>query len=131
MKNLPFILFTILLLISCNSDSSDSEITLIGDWKLVEVLADPGDGSGTFLPVESNKRITFGTNGILTSNGNLCDMSITTDAPTVGMYSSSEFTFTSFDCENAGYSYAFEQTDNILIITYLCFEPCKAKYIKL
>ena len=102
----------------------------MGNWKLKEVLADPGDGSGTFLPVQSNKRITFEANGVITSNGSLCDMSTAADAPTSGTYSNTNFTFNSTDCSDPNYNYSFEQTGTVLIITYPCFEPCKAKYVK-
>ncbi|NNJ37670.1 MAG: hypothetical protein HKP23_00325, partial [Flavobacteriaceae bacterium] len=51
------LLFFLLLSLACTSD--DPEIEILGEWQLVEVLADPGDGSGKFKSVDSNKRITF------------------------------------------------------------------------
>jgi len=130
MKKLLFTLVAMSLLFACNNDDSALETTLLGNWKLKEVLADPGDGSGTFLPVQSNKRITFEANGVITSNGSLCDMSTAADAPTSGTYSNTNFTFNSTDCSDPNYNYSFEQTGTVLIITYPCFEPCKAKYVK-
>ncbi len=131
MKKTALILATIGILFSCDKDdNSNSKSELIGNWKLIEVLADPGDGSGTFSSVESDKIITFENNGIITSNGRLCDMSINSDNSTSGTYSISELSFNSSDCSNPDYDYTFEQNGNILIINYPCIEPCKAKYQK-
>lgn len=131
MKKILFTLLTVGILYSCNKDDdSNSDTELIGNWKLIEVLADPGDGSGTFNSVESTKIITFENNGTITSNGNLCDMSISSDNQTSGTYSKSEMTFNSPNCNNPDYDFTFEQNGNILIINYLCIELCQAKYIK-
>jgi len=80
--------------------------------------------------VESTKTITFDSDGTITSNGNLCDMSIASNSPTSGTYSISELSFRSSDCPDPEYHYAFEQNGSILIIDYLCFEACRAKYRK-
>ncbi|GGH21472.1 hypothetical protein GCM10011418_27360 [Sphingobacterium alkalisoli] len=97
---------------------------------MIEILADPGDGSRTFFAVESNKIISFENNGIITSTGRLCDMSINSDDPTSGTYSISNLTISSSDCSDLDYNYKFEQTGNKLIIFYRCFEGCRAKYQK-
>lgn len=131
MKKILFTLITAGIICSCqNDDDSNSDLELIGNWKLIEVLADPGDGSGTFYPVESKKIITFKTDGTITSNGNLCDMSISSDHQTSGTYSKSESTFNSSACDNPTYNFTFEKNNNLLIVNYPCIEPCQAKYIK-
>ena len=131
MKKLIGILITVGILFSCNNDDdSNSNTELTGNWKLIEVLLDPGDGSGTFSSIESEKIITFESGGIITSNGNLCDMSINSDNQTSGTYSNSESTFNSADCNNPDYNFTFEQNESILIINYPCIEPYQAKYIK-
>ncbi|OBX27182.1 hypothetical protein LX77_02692 [Gelidibacter algens] len=131
MKKLIFTLITVGILFSCNkNDDSNSNTELIGNWKLIEVLADPGDGNGTYSAVESEKIITFHSDGTLTSNGTLCDMSIEANNSTSGTYSISNLTFSTAVCNNSDYEYQLEQNGNILIITYPCIEPCKAKYTK-
>lgn len=61
-------------LVSCNSDNQEkSTPELTGTWKLIEVLADPGDGSGAFKAVRSNKTIEFKSNGTIVTNTSLCD----------------------------------------------------------
>jgi hypothetical protein len=131
MKKIVFTLFTVGILFSCNNESDpNSNNELIGNWKLIEVLADPGGGSGTFSSVESEKTITFESDGTITSNGILCDMSINSDNPTSGTYSNPESTFNSSDCNNPDYNFTFEQNESTLIINYPCIEPCRAKYIK-
>ena len=113
------------------SDKDDPEyVGLIGTWKLVEILADPGDGSGTFYPVESEKTMLFLSSGMLTSNGNLCSLDISADNPTTGSYSKIDKAFSSSDCSNPDYAYPFEQQGNFLIVRYPCFEACQAKYQK-
>ena len=131
MKKLIFSLITVGILFACNNDDdSNSNTELAGNWKLIEVLLDPGDGSGTFSSVESEKTITFEIGGTITSNGTLCDMSINSDNQTSGTYSNSESTFNSSDCNNPDYNFTFEQNESILIINYPCIEPCQAKYEK-
>ena len=125
-------MFCIGILFSCSSDDDGNPNTeLIGTWQLVETLIDPGDGSGTFEPIESDKVIIFGADGTIFSNGNLCDIEASTDNPTSGTYSTANSTFSSPDCNNPGQEFSFERNGNILIIHYPCIEPCQAKYMKI
>jgi hypothetical protein len=56
----------ILTLISCSKNDDDtSSNLLIGTWKLTEMLIDPGNGSGTFNSVNSNKNLIFSNGGNL------------------------------------------------------------------
>ncbi|OUR94258.1 hypothetical protein A9Q87_01020 [Flavobacteriales bacterium 34_180_T64] len=121
------------LLFSCNNDDSNnySETELIGRWKLAETLADPGDGSGTFSTVISEKIIQFHADGIVTSNGTLCDLSILSETPSNGTYSMTELTISSSECVSSGLGISFELSSSILIMNYPCIEPCKAKFIKI
>lgn len=136
MKKLTILISLIVILASCKKDEENKTtptttiVELVGVWNLIEVLADPGDGSGTFTEVESSKIITFHQDGTLTSNGSLCDMSIEANNPTSGTFLANDSTFRSNDCFDPEYDYSFEQDTSILIINYPCFEPCRAKFEK-
>jgi len=125
------ILFGILLTVfSCDkSDDKQIDTDLIGKWALIEVLADPGDGSGTFHPVQSNKIVEFHTDGTITSNGTICDMSIEANETTSGTYSLVDSTISPADC-NYPMKIKFEHSGSLLILYYPCFEPCRIKYEK-
>ena len=129
MKKL-LILLSLLSAISCNKDDDkNADTELIGKWGLIEILADPGDGSGTFHAVQSNKIIEFHSNGTITSNGTICDMSIESSNSTSGTYSIADSTISSIDCNNQ-MKIRFEKNGSSIIINYPCFEPCRAKYVK-
>jgi len=125
MKNLFFYVVIIISLISCNK-SDDVETGLVGQYQLLEVLADPGDGSGTFQPVNSNKIIEFHSDGTITSNGEIGTMGVESNSATTGTYSLADSTISSSNCSNL----SFELNVNELIINYPCIEPCRAKFLK-
>ncbi|MBA4275728.1 lipocalin family protein [Flavobacterium sp.] len=123
------VLLLLLSLFSCNKN--DQELTpasLAGTWKLTEMLQDPGDGSGTFQPVNSNKKIVFISDNKVISNGILCDMSINSDTFTTGSYSEANNTINPSNCQNLTINYELNATS--LILSYRCIEGCRAKYIK-
>ena len=124
------LLFVIIIsLYSCNNNDDDnSNSELISSWKLIENLVDPGGGNGTFQAVESHKIIKFYTDGTITSNGSLCDMSINSDNSSSGTYSSSNLTFNSSDCTNTELDYSYQIDGSFLTVNYPCFEPCISKY---
>jgi hypothetical protein len=119
------ILVIISFLASCKKNDRDS---LTGTWLLKEVLMDPGNGSGVFTAVSSDKNLVFNTNGNVNSNGVICDMSIESNTSTAGTYSEIDSTIISTTCPNLILKY--EVSGDTLILIYPCFEPCKAKYIK-
>ena len=122
------------LLFSCVKESNndnDSEKKAIKTWKLIEILADPGDGSGQFEPVNSNRVITFYNDGTFGSNGDICEMTTSSDFPSTGFYDNSNTTIWSPECFNSGLDMTYDIEGQLLIINYPCFEPCRAKYIEL
>lgn len=118
------LLLCIAILISCSkSDSACAEKTaLTGNWKLVETLADPGDGSGTWQPAAHPLTLTF------TSNG-----SIGGDAfPQARHYEVSSDTnlrFTFADGTFINYNYTLTET-TLVLSGGGCIEACGAKFIK-
>ena len=126
MKNLFFYLAIFGSLIACNKND-DTETGLVGQYQLVEVLDDIGDGSNTFQSVNSNKIIEFHSNGTVTSNGELCTIGVESNSATTGTYSLTDSTISSFNCNNL----SFNSIGNEVIINYPCFESCRAKFLKL
>ena len=117
------ILVILSLFTSCKKNKRDS---LTGTWELKEVLMDPGNGSGVFTAVGSDKNLVFHTNGNVNSNGIICDMSIESNTSTSGTYSENDSTIISATCQNLIIKY--ELSGDTLILIYPCFEACKAKY---
>ncbi|WP_293913988.1 MULTISPECIES: lipocalin family protein [unclassified Sphingobacterium] len=144
MKTVKFAFFATiaLLLMACKKDSSkgSENIGITGRWKLVEVYADPGDGSGKYGAVDSKKQLTFKANGTVeVQNGDLCTVSINSDNNATSTYKILDKSETSgnknrlviFSCavmENAPSELTFEIKGDILTISYLCFEGCGERY---
>ncbi|MGV8093569.1 MAG: lipocalin family protein [Mangrovibacterium sp.] len=129
MKKILILLFCAGILLACNeSDDYDPELT--GKWKLAEVLADPGDGSGTFHKVSSKKTLEFYADGTITSNGSICQMSADSDSPSTGTYSLQDSTITSIECADLPMKIRFRKTGSVLLLIYPCIEGCIGKYEK-
>ncbi len=124
-KLLPFIM---LLAVACSSDDSSPEI--LGDWQLIEVLADPGDGSGRFKVVDSNKRITFLENGTYTANGFICDFTTLSDGTSSGEYTTTDFGYQIPCAGPVNYTVDIRLEEGFLILSFPCIEPCMQKFRK-
>lgn len=129
MKKSFLLIMIIGIIYSCNKNDESLNLSdLEGRWKLSEILADPGNGSGTFQSVTSNKTLIFYNNGNVTSNGFMCDMSSGTNLSSSGTYSLINGTINSSLCPNINIQ--FELNNNTLLLIYPCIEPCKSKYIR-
>ena len=118
-------------MLSCtNKDENPENPELIGKWRLIEILADPGDGSGKFQKVNSRKIIEFHSDEKITSNGSIYYMSVEVDSPSAGTYSLSDSTIISPDCSNYLRNIRFKIEKSFLIISYPCDEACLEKYKK-
>jgi len=126
MKKYPILalLFCTILLVSCKKEKTE----LRGEWLLVEVSYDPGDGSGSFEPVSSTKTLHF-SNGSISSNGDLCSLSAEVGFTTAGTYNLADSIITG-DCIYGGLPITFEHNGNELIVNYPYLENCRAKYVK-
>ncbi len=135
MKKILVLLIFCGVLFSCDRSDDTENTELIGKWKLTEVLADPGDGSGTFHTVSSNKTIEFQPNGVITSSGSICEMLGETTIPSSGTYSLSDSTINGSDCPFdpliSPLKIRFRHKGSELQIYYPCIEGCIAKYVKL
>ena len=134
MKKLVFMFMLILFIVSCNNDDENNrDVNIVGDWKLIEMLSDPGDGSGTYNAVDSDFVISFLDDGTFTANGDFCNMLDVSGSPSTGIYSEIESTITPELCEGSipNWDYSFVINGDKLIIYFPCIEPCGAKYLKL
>ncbi|WP_074405787.1 lipocalin family protein [Aquimarina megaterium] len=133
MKKTIILLTFIGILISCSTDeNNNSETTeLIGQWKLIEQLADPGDGSGTFQSIDSQKVIKFFKNEVITSeNGSLCQP-YSDEQISSGTYSLSEKRIIT-NCQNANIAaIGFEIKDNYLLLHFASNEGFSQKFEKI
>ncbi|WP_052408566.1 lipocalin family protein [Nonlabens sp. Asnod3-H03] len=133
MKQILFTLIGIILLISCDSsDDAGNVLTsdIVGTWQLTANLSDPGDGSGSFQSVSSNKTITFNADGTFTSNGDVCDMSITTSTNTNGTYNTTDKTINA-NCGTTNLPISYTIDNLTMDISYFCIEACQSRYRKI
>jgi hypothetical protein len=98
---------------------------------MVARLADPGDGSGVFMPVTSDQIITFNADGTITSNGSLCDIFENTLESTSGTYSAEDMFFTTEDCGLEDFEYQLEIDGQFLTYFVVCIEACGVRYQKI
>lgn len=132
MKRLFIIILVFVVITSCKKTDENKNTDLIGKWKMTEVLMDPGDGSGTFHSVGSNKTLEFFADGTITSNGSLCTNSIETNFPDTGTFSLSDSTITSTQCyDDLPLKIRFLHKGEVLTIWYPCIEPCGARFRKM
>ncbi len=120
---------SLVLLLSCDTNEITEQEDIIGKWQLIEVYSDPGDGSGEFNPVDSDKTIAFNKNGQFVSNGIMCHMSIEPTETSTGTYSLVKYTLTPDNCEYS-VELPYEVIGNELIISHFCIEGCGEKYKK-
>ncbi len=132
MKKVTLILLTGLILSACKKDNVKIEnVELLGKWKLIEQLSDPGDGSGVFKSVESEKTIEFLDNGTVISNGTLCSMNTEKGVESTGTYAIDDGYIVPKGCSFSELKVFFELKDKNLILGYQCFEGCGQKFVKL
>lgn len=110
---------------------------IVSCWELIEVYVDPGDGSGTYNPVVSEKQLIFQKNGIIKSNYMFCgvgDISYL-KKDSYAKYDDTKRTITYDTClskkvdpETLNYTYL---NDSILEVKHFCIEGCGEKYLKI
>lgn len=131
MKNIFLLLVSVTLFISCNNDDNTTttdEASLVGNWQLIEVYSDPGDGSGTFQSVSSETALNFSANGTtVTSNKSFCNINNVFTAT----YSIENGTISLDECGALlPFTINVDFQRNELILSYPCIEACQYKYVK-
>lgn len=131
MKNFFFLLLPLLVFSACQDDDDDTTPRPESQWQLSAVLADPGDGSGTFETVDSDRQLNLLTDGTYSSNGNLCDFNADADEPTLGTYSLANATLSPDNCVTTGGTpFGLEVRGDTLEVRYLCVEACVHRYLR-
>lgn len=142
MKNWSVLALLFIGFISCtdNDDEIDTaQPELMGTWLLVEQNVDPGDGSGEFQKVDSEKSIEFLEEGIFKSNGTFCDMNVESTETSSGTYVINDSIVSQFSpenylmpegCDTEEYKVSLYIEESALILSYPCIEGCAQKYRK-
>lgn len=137
------IILSILLMFGCSSDDSKptTNTSLIGKWKLIEQYFDPGDGSGDFQTVESQRIIEFFNDETVKINGDFCFMSSEIGDVETGVFTvtSDEASDTTFDgeitpdtCGSGNVKVFFNlQANGSLVLWFSCIEGCAQKFKKI
>ena len=127
MKNFILLVLLIGTLNACSKEESEPT----NKWKLIEQLSDPGDGSGIFMPVVSDRTIEFLDDSTIVSNGNLCNLDISANQETTGTYSETDGYIYPDGCMVIDFKISYEISGDELILSYFCIEPCRHKYLKI
>lgn len=131
MKKITFLIaITAVLFNSCTQEFIEgvTDPNLLGDWKLVQVLADPGDGSGTFQDIDSDSELSFQSDGTFISNSPLCNFANQSGSSMKGTYDVENKSMESDDCSWDDWRVDYSVDGNTLILYFLCIEPCAQKY---
>ena len=117
-----FIALFLFALIACTKSSDKTSSSVIGRWKLTETLADPGDGSGRWMPATTEYIIQFNKDSTAYENPvnpyrNVSRYSATNDS-----------TLTLFYSNGTSFNFYFKIESNTLTIMGGCIEACGTKY---
>jgi len=107
---------------SCSKENV-TEKDLVNSWHLIELLQDPGDGSGTFQKVESDAIIKFFDDNTVQYSKSFCNTGSTLNTGTYSLVENKIYP----DC-NSNLSFDFDIEDNRLIIHFRCIEACAGKF---
>jgi len=128
------IFFTLALFSLGCSDKEELPVRsdIVGKWKLIEFYADPGNGSGKFTSIKSNKTLEFSSNGDFSvKNGSMCNLDLSSNESRISTYAidstdvKDNFRLKIKDCSLE--LYCSVQGD-ILTIYFPCIEGCGEKY---
>lgn len=122
---LVLVLGALLLQFKCSEDEITEPVSLFGTWQLEAVLVDPGDGSGTFQNVDSEKNIVFNTDSTFTSNGLGCVVfGGNTTSLASGTFNNNQLFIE--DCEMP--VFFFVEEDRLYLNNFGCIEECSERY---
>lgn len=126
MKKLILLLPLFLALSACDDENDFLPQQDADSYKLAAMYSDPGNGSGDFHDVDSERVITFINDSTITINANICDFGVETASLDTITFSPGN-NMLNTDC-NAPFPMNFSITGNTLILNYACIEACQHKY---
>lgn len=116
-----------------NTETDAQNASLVGKWRLVEYLADPGDGSGTWqkVPSEFVETIEFRVDGnFVTEGANGLSTGDSFDRYNVLEGNKLEMRFRPGTNQAATHTWTYEDlTPTTLTLHYGCIEACGGKYV--
>lgn len=132
MKHLLFIILSTAIT-SCSTTANSPDLNLdkeeiTGKWQLTASLADPGDGSGTWQPVENGRTLEFTSKGLVKSSTSFCSGEDINETS----YDNTE-KIISTDCGENTFELKYELKDGDLYVyphSPRCIEACGSKYEK-
>ncbi len=112
---------------ACNTEKEEA---LLSKWHLIEQLMDPGDGSGMFQPVSSDKTVSFFEDGSVSSeHGSICIGEVWSGGnSSSGTYSEATMTIDVDNCTGGHVPLSYQMDGGFLILNYACIEACREKY---
>ena len=127
------LIFPLLFLSACSRDALDplDQKSLYGSWKLLEVLLDPGDGSGQYVPSDTGERLILERDGSYLSNWEPCNPGAGVGDIFSGTYTIPEPGSLEISCDSPQPGSVKGSLQNgFLILSYGCTEPCLYKFLK-
>lgn len=115
----------------CAGFGFECAATVESHWELIEIYSDPGNGSGSFNEVESERTITIFQNGDFISKGSLYILDVTNTQIHTGEieYTSSDNKLVVSDCSwHDVTKLPFSIDGDEMIVDFSCYEGCKHKY---
>lgn len=129
MKNWILILLAIVTLNSCSKE--DTEIVLIGKWKLIELFYSIGGGTVIYAPIVSEETIEFFNDGTIVFSYQYLCPGDTIANDNIGEYFSAGNYIIIKNCGLNEVRIKYELESSYLILKPPCVEACQEKYIKI
>lgn len=133
MKKLLLPLLAAFALSSCQKDQDDRlNLTVLeGTWLLTEALFDPGDGSGEFRKIDSERQLSLTPENAYSANYDICQ-AIEAGENFSGTFERIDAQEFLIPCAGSLLnSVQGRLEDGFLILYYPCDEPCAYKFRKI
>lgn len=133
MKKLFLLLLAAFALPACQKDQDDRlNLTVLeGTWLLTEVLFDPGDGSGEFRKVDSERQLSLTPENTYSANYDICQ-AIEEGENFTGIFERIDAQEFLIPCAGSLLNSVQGRLEGgFLVLYYPCDEPCAYKFRKI